>query len=303
MRRYRYLTGDVFTDHLFGGNPLAVLPAASGLSAAEMQALAREFNYSETTFVLPPEDPSHTRRVRIFTPSRELPFAGHPTVGTAVLLAHAGELALTGEATEIVLEEGVGPVPVRIFAEQGQAVAAELTTARLPEQGPPPPEGVAEMLGLSADDLAPGAPPEAWSCGVPFLIVPVRDRAVLARAAPVVERWRTLLSQWWAAEVLVVCRDPERPGSHLRARMFAPAMGIGEDPATGAAAAALAGQLAAEVAGDGSFAWRMEQGFEMGRPSLLEIAVDKHAGAISAVRVGGRVVPVCEGSLTLPAAS
>ncbi len=302
MRRYRFLTADVFTDVLFGGNPLAVVPEADGLDDQEMSALAREFNYSETTFVLPPADPANTCRVRIFTPARELPFAGHPTVGTAVLLARAGRVPLVGDCAELVLEEGVGPVPVRVVAENGVAVAAELSTPRLPERGPePPPAGdIAAMLGLEPGDLAADSAPAGWNCGVPFLIVPVRDRGVLSRAAVVTERWRGVLSQWWATEVLVICRDPERAGSDLRARMFAPAMGIAEDPATGAAAAALAGYLAESEAADGRFGWRMEQGFEMGRPSLLDIGVDKHGDAVTAVRVGGRAVPVLEGTVTLP---
>lgn len=302
MRRYRFFTADVFTDTLFGGNPLAVLPEADGLDDQEMASLAREFNYSETTFVLPPEDPANTCRVRIFTPSRELPFAGHPTVGTAVLLAQVGRVALAGDRAEVVFEEGVGPVPVRLMAEGGVAVAAELSSPKLPERGPEPPPAaaIAAMLGLDVDDLADNAAPAGWSCGVPFLIVPVRDRSVLGRAAIVTERWQSVLSQWWATEVLVLCRDPERSDSDLRARMFAPAMGIAEDPATGAAAAAVAGHLAQSVATGGTFGWRMEQGFEMGRPSILEIGVDKRGGDVTAVRVGGRAVPVLEGTVSLP---
>jgi trans-2,3-dihydro-3-hydroxyanthranilate isomerase len=299
MRRYRYLTADVFTEVPFGGNQLAVVLAASDLQQSEMRALAAEFNYSETTFVLPPQDASHAARIRIFTPGRELPFAGHPTIGTALALAWAGELTLAGEVTDIVLEEGVGPVPVKIFAEGGVARRAELSSPRLPEPGPVPPTGVAQMLGLDAEDLDPATPPQAWSCGVPFLVVAVRDRSVLARAALASDLWRDTLSQWWATQVLVICRDAERPGSDLRARMFAPAMGIVEDPATGAAAAALAGLLATEARGEGSHTWRMEQGFEMGRPSLLDITVDMRADAISAVRVAGAAVAMCDGTVSL----
>jgi len=151
----RYLTADVFTDHIFGGNQLAVFPDASGIAPELMPRIAREFNYSETTFVLPPTDPKHTCRVRIFTPGSELAFAGHPTVGTAHVLATIGAVELTGDETRIVLEEGVGPVPVTIRATDGKPTFAQLTVAKLPEVLAPPPSSdrLAAMLSLSPDDL------------------------------------------------------------------------------------------------------------------------------------------------------
>ncbi|HVS60752.1 MAG TPA: PhzF family phenazine biosynthesis protein, partial [Gemmatimonadaceae bacterium] len=170
---YAFHTADVFTGHLHGGNPLAVIPDARGLSDAQMQAITREFNYSETVFVFPPAAKSHTRSVRIFTPGTELPFAGHPTVGCAFVLATIGEIPLDGCETRIVLEEGVGPVPVLIRARDGKPVFAQLTSAKLPEikDPPPPPETLCEILSLEpshivADDMIE---PEAVSCGLPFL--------------------------------------------------------------------------------------------------------------------------------------
>src|SRR4051812_9357121 len=151
----RYFTADVFTDHMFGGNQLAVFPDARDIPPELMPRIAREFNYSETTFVLPPSDPKHTRRVRIFTPGGELQFAGHPTVGTAHVLAAVGAIELTGRETRIVLEEGVGPVPVLVRAERGRPVFAQLSAAQLPQVGAPPPDSrtLAAMLSLEPRDL------------------------------------------------------------------------------------------------------------------------------------------------------
>jgi trans-2,3-dihydro-3-hydroxyanthranilate isomerase len=304
---YRYHTLDVFTGRIFGGNPLAVFPAADGLSDAQMQAVARELNLSETVFVFPPDDPAHTRRVRIFTPARELPFAGHPTVGTAVLLASLGAAEPpaggTGES-RMVLEEGVGPVPVTVAFREGQPVSAQLTAAQPPEHRPAP-AGRAELAALLslAEDEVLDAPlsPAASSAGVPFLFVPVRDRAALGRARLDPARWEALLSGAWARSVFVFTADAELPGSHLRGRMFAPEMGIPEDPATGSAAAALGGYLAAqERPADGTFHRVVEQGFEMGRPSLLHVEVDVAGGEVRAVRVGGAAVQVGWGEMEIP---
>ena len=184
--RVRYVTADVFTDRRFGGNQLAVFPDAREIPADAMLDITREFNYSETTFVLPPDDPRHTRRVRIFTPEREMPFAGHPTVGTAHVLAHIGEILLTGPTTRIVFEEGVGPVPVAIRAAGGKPVFAQLPWPSFPEIGPPPParDALAEVLSLTPDDILESElAPEAVSCGLPFLFVPLWTAPPLARAA------------------------------------------------------------------------------------------------------------------------
>jgi trans-2,3-dihydro-3-hydroxyanthranilate isomerase len=302
--RYRFYTADVFTDRIFGGNQLAVFPRAQGLSASQMQQIAREFNLSETAFVLPPENPKHFRHLRIFTPKTELPFAGHPTIGTAHVLAAIGDIALSREVTSVVFEEGVGPVRVSVRASGGRPVAAQLTAAQLPHFGPepPPPAELAAVLSLEPTEIAGQAwPPQAASCGVPFLFVVLSSREALGRARLEVRAWKDLLSEFWAPHLYCFALDPELEGSHIRARMFAPAMGIEEDPATGAAAAALAGYLGIrDTTRRGTLRWVVEQGFEMGRPSILEVEADKRSGQIVAVRVGGSSVLVCEGEMEVP---
>lgn len=305
--RFRYHTLDVFTDRMFGGNPLAVFPQATGLSTSVMAAIARELNLSETVFMLPAETASATRKLRIFTPGAELPFAGHPTLGAAHLLAAIGEVPLerVGESVaRVVFEEGVGPVQVTIRGEAGLPVFTQLAAAQHPEVGPRPPsrERLARMLGLEVGDMLTGEwSPSAVSCGVPFLFVPLASRAAVARASLDRGVWMQDLSTYWAPNVFVFAREGELPGSELHARMFAPAMGIVEDPATGAAATALGGYLAARSAQrDGTLRWTLEQGFEMGRPSLLYIEADVADREAHAVRVGGRSVMVGEGAIELP---
>lgn len=296
MSTYRYLTCDVFTDRAFCGNPLAVLPDARGLTDAQMQSIAREFNFSETTFVLPPDDPRHAARVRIFTPGGELPFAGHPTIGTAFVLASIG--ALPADAREIAFEEGVGPVAVAIFRDGDRVTRCRLTAAQLPEQGPPAPaaSALAQMLSLAEGEVLEAA--ACWSCGVPFLVVPVTDVGALARCALELPRWRELLAGYATQCVYPVTRVD---ALHWRVRMFAPGLGVAEDPATGSAAAALAGWLAQQLPRprDGTLAVRLEQGIEMGRPAELLVEFDRRAGRITEVRVGGAAVMVAEGTLLL----
>ncbi len=299
----RYVTADVFTDRRFGGNQLAVFPDAREIPEELMLPITREFIFSETTFVLPPADPAHTRRVRIFTPEREMPFAGHPTVGTAHVLAHLKEVPLTGPSTRVVFEEGVGPVPVVIRGEAGSPVFAQLSVAKLPEFGPPPParDALADLLSLRPDDLLEGEyAPQAVSCGLPFLFVPVRDRGAVARARVRLDAWERVLRDYWTREVFVFAFDPEREGSDVRARMFAPGLNVPEDPATGSACAAFGGYLAVRRRETGgTLRWVVEQGFEMGRPSILQVEADKAGDSVTGVRVGGRSVVVCEGVLTI----
>lgn len=299
MRSFQYYTTDVFTRERFGGNQLAVFPDARDLDPALMQPIAREFNFSETTFVLPPTDPANTRRVRIFTPGGELQFAGHPTVGTAFVLATIGAIPIKGAETRIVLEEGVGPVPVTIMSDNGRPGFAQLSVAQLPLVGPPAPSvhELAKCLSLSPADLLSGDwGPEGRSCGTPFLMVPVRDRRALAKARPNLDAWESVLAKYWTNKVFLFCDEPELQGSHYRARMFAPTIGVPEDPATGSACAGFAGYLAdRDKRADGTLRWRVEQGFEMGRPSLLDIEADKKGGAITGVRVGGNSVLVSKG--------
>src|SRR5215831_1881245 len=299
----RYLTADVFTDRRFGGNQLAVFPDAREIRADLMPQIAREFNYSETTFVLPPDDPSHTARVRIFTPGGELQFAGHPTVGTAHVLASVGAVPLTGSETRIVFEEGVGPVPVVIRATNGKPTFAQLTASKLPEIGPPPPprETLAAMLSLTAADVLDGKFSSAGiSCGTPFLFVPLRDRSAVGRSRIKVDLWESALGNYYTDKVMVYSMDGELAGSDVRARMYAPGIGVREDPATGSACVALGGYLAdRDPRRDGTLRWIVELGFEMGRPSILEVEADKKDGNVTAARVGGKTVLVCEGTMTL----
>ena len=299
--RHRYLTADVFTESIFGGNQLAVFPDGRGLATDQMQRTAREFNFSETVFVLPPDSPRHTRRLRIFTPQEEIPFAGHPTIGTAFVLASIGDLPLDGEWTRVVFEEGAGPVPVTIQMIDGRPRYARLTSPRLPEVGPPTPPvaDLAAMLSLDPSDLLEEPwTPQGVSCGLPFLLVPLRDRRAVGRARLRPDVWERLLAGYWSPDVYLFALDPEQSGRQVRARMFGPAAGVAEDPATGSAATALAGYLGArDPRRDGRLRWVIEQGFEMGRPSLLEAEVDKREGSITEVRVGGASIIVSEGTM------
>ena len=299
----RYYTVDVFTDQMFGGNQLAVFPDASGIPSDVMPRITREFNYSETTFVLPPTNPKHAAKVRIFTPGAELQFAGHPTVGTAHVLALVGAIKLTGDETKVVLEEGVGPVPVTIRSAKGTPVFAELSVAKLPEVGPPAPsiEHLAKALSLDPSELVGGdMSPEGVSCGTPFLFVPLRNRAAVASARVNMDAWDRYVSPYYAPQIFLFAMEGERPGSNVRARMYAPGLGVPEDPATGSAAVGMGGYLAARSKQrDGTLRWTVEQGFEMGRPSILKVEVDKRDGKVSGVRVGGASVLVCEGEIRL----
>jgi trans-2,3-dihydro-3-hydroxyanthranilate isomerase len=291
----RYTTLDVFTDRPFGGNPLAVFCDQPELSTERMQTIAREFNLSETVFIVPPRDSRALRRLRIFTPAREMQFAGHPTLGAVHTLIDAG---ITGDRGDFALELEVGLVPIKVTRRDGAPPYLQLTTARLPDtRGSAPSRAdLARVLSLEEKDVLDGA--QAWSCGAPYLYVPVTNRAALARAKPDSSAWSKTLSGTWAPDVFVFCRDPELPGSHVRARMFAPELGVSEDPATGSAAAALAGYLAGrEPARTGTHKWIVEQGFEMGRPSILHVEADTTDGKISAVRVGGTAVKMSEGTL------
>jgi trans-2,3-dihydro-3-hydroxyanthranilate isomerase len=302
--RFDYVTADVFTTRPFGGNPLAVFPDARRVPEALMQTIARELNLSETVFVLPPEHPEHTRQLRIFTPSIEMPFAGHPTIGTAAVLADIGALDGPAEgAMDIVFEVKIGPVPVRIERRTGAPTAATLTAPRLPERGPPGPSRaeIAKVLGLPVAALA-DAPwaPDSYSAGVPFVFVPVRDAAALAAVTIDVTAWREALAQSWAPQLFVLTLQDWGQGREIRARMFAPAAGIAEDPATGVAAAALPGFLAAnQKLPEGPVRWAIRQGEEMGRPSLITLEADIADGLPTAVRVGGHSVIMSRAILAL----
>ncbi|HEX9673573.1 MAG TPA: PhzF family phenazine biosynthesis protein [Burkholderiales bacterium] len=294
---HRFIIADVFTETAFGGNQLAVFPDGRGLSDRAMQALAREFNFAETTFVLPPQDPRHLRRVRIFTPRTELPFAGHPTVGTAAVLVRLGLVPLSDGAATVVLEEGIGPIAVEIRL-RGETVFAHLVTEKEVESpsARPAPNAAASALSLPEDAVL-----ETWfaGVGVRFCFVHLAsreavDRAVLDRAA-----WSTNFANAWSPN-LYFFAGGLAPGSRLYARMFAPALGIDEDPATGSGAAALAGFLAARSPGEnGTFKWEIDQGIAMGRPSFIEASAEKRRGRSARVKVGGATVLVGEGTITV----
>ena len=298
--KHRFVTLDVFTSTAFGGNQLAVFPDASGIPEDALLNITREFNFAEVTFCYPPANPAHTKRVRIFTPAREIPFAGHPTVGTAIALVMLGQ---AGGSTKLVLEEGVGPISVTVRDEKSAAPFAQFSVAKLAEVGPPTPSrGVlAEILSIDAEDiLATPMAPQNVSCGLPFLMVPLRSVDAVSRSRVRMEKWETTLKSAWAPDIFVFARDPEGGDSHFHARMYGPGVNVPEDPATGSANACLAGYLAARASQkDGTLVWTVDQGVEMGRPSRIEIEADKSAGAVTAIRVGGNAVMMTEGSFTI----
>ncbi|MEP6763438.1 MAG: PhzF family phenazine biosynthesis protein [Gemmatimonadaceae bacterium] len=309
MPTLRFVTADVFTPVPFSGNQLAVVFGADSLPTETLQKIAQEFNYSETVFVFPPDNPAHTRRVRIFTPGAELPFAGHPTIGTAHALVETGEVEASGDEIMIVLGEGVGPVPVRVTMKNGVPISAQLTTAMLPEERAVSlsHETIAEILSLSPSDLVDGAhSPAAVSVGLPWLIVPVHSVDAVKRVQVNMESWKKHLAGSWASEPMVfaLARDNDEAslvehvrGADVRARVFCPGLSVPEDPATGSANACLAGYLAKRTPRDGVLRWEVAQGIEMGRPSRLSIEAEKSNGAIQAVRVGGATVLVSEGTM------
>ncbi len=298
--KHNFVTLDVFTSTAFGGNQLAVFPDATGIPKDALINITREFNFAEVTFCYPPANPAHTKRVRIFTPAREIPFAGHPTVGTAIALVLLGQ---ADGSTKLVLEEGVGPISVTVRDAKSDAPFAQFSVAKLAEIGPPTPSrGVlAEILSIDAEDiLASPMAPQNVSCGLPFLMVPLRSVDAVSRSRVRMEKWETTLKSAWAPDIFVFAKKPEGGESHYHARMYGPGVNVPEDPATGSANACLAGYLAARASQkDGTLVWTVDQGVEMGRPSRIEIEADKAAGAVTAIRVGGNAVMMSEGSFTL----
>ncbi len=300
MKR-RFQTLDVFTETALAGNPLAVVLDAEGLDDKRMQAIAAEFNLSETVFVFEPRNAVNTARVRIFTPKRELPFAGHPTVGTAALIARerAGDL-LAAQDLRIVLEEEIGDVVCIARRRKGQALAAYFELPKLPERLHAEPPEVAEIasgLGLEAQDVGWGGhEPSLFSAGAPYLFVPIRSLKAVGRATPGVMPWATKDGP----ATFIYTRETAREGSAYHARMFASAWGVAEDPATGSAAAAFAGVVQAfDRPRDGDHMLTIEQGFEMGRPSLMALGLTIEGGALASATIGGSVVIVSSGSLDL----
>lgn len=302
----RYVTADVFTDRMFGGNPVSVVLNAVGLSTTQMQDIATEFNYSETTFVLPPKDSGRTAWVRIFTPSSEVPFAGHPNIGTAYVLA--SQMADRGERApqRFVFEEEAGLVPVTLMQEEGAVIGAELLAPQpLSRRAQVTREAAAACLSLLPEDIRTDVHlPQVLSVGLPFLVVELASRTALSRAQPSRPAYGELLPLDGARAVYAYTRDGNgsEAGCDVQARMFTPRMT--EDPATGSATGATAALLAEfpHVA-DGECVLRFGQGTDMGRPSLLVTRVLKRAGAATAVHVGGRCVNVLRGSFHLSGAA
>lgn len=296
----RFVTLDVFTAQAHAGNPLAVVLDSEGLDSAAMQAIAREFNLSETVFVAPPLEAKHRAALRIFTPGRELPFAGHPTVGTAVLLALRDGAAGKGSDL-LMLEEKVGLVPCAVAVTGERAGHAVFTLPRLPAEVELAASAalLARALGLEAGEIGfDRHVPSVFSAGVGFSFVPVATLAAMARLQPDLSQWSQAVKPADHPNAFVYCRQTTEGGHHFHARMFAPGMGISEDPATGSAVAAFAGAIMRfEQPGDGEHRFVIEQGYEMGRPSQISLELTVADGALVSARIGGSAVVISEGVL------
>ncbi len=297
-----YHTLDVFTGTPYTGNPLAVVSDAEGLDTAQMQAIAREFNLSETVFVLPAGNPAHTAKVRIFTPSAELPFAGHPTIGAAVLLATLRyENSERPDDAIIVLEEGIGPVRVGVRFGSGEATFAEFDVGKLPEEvgRAAPTDRLAAALGLAPNEIGfENHKPMRFTAGIPFTFVPVRNLAAMGRAVVRNQHWNEAFGSDGHAAAYLYCRETKHKKAAFHARMFAPEMLAGEDPATGSAAAAFPAVIQRfDAPPDGVHTAHLEQGYEMGRPSDVHVEFEVASGKLRAIRVGGHAVQVMRGEL------
>ena len=289
---------DVFTATPFRGNPLAVVLDADAVDARRMQLIAREFNLSETVFVLKPERAAHTARIRIFTPARELAFAGHPTVGTAVLLAVLSDTDAyrSGEAL-LVLEEEIGPVRVGVRLRAGIAPFAEFDAPKLPQEvgTPPPADRIAAALGLRPAEIGfENHRPTKYSAGNAFAFIPIASLEAIATARISPQHWGAMEGQG----AFLYCRQTVHTGSAFHARMFAPDLGIAEDPATGSAAAAFAAVVHRfDALTDGVHKRIIEQGYEMGRASEIALSVSIERGRLESTRIGGHAVRVLEGRI------
>jgi len=296
-------TLDVFTNRKFGGNPLAVVLDADHLSTEQMQTICREFNLSETIFVMKPENPANTARVRIFFPGGEMPFAGHPTVGCAALLAEMKYKAGCSFETEIRLEENAGLVPVKV-SRIGDCPRAQFTAPVVPfavDIPLPAIDLVARALSLQTSDIGFESHGIGLHQGGPrFFHVPLKSRDALAHCVVAEPHWSQMITALGVDNAYVYVRGGDDPRTSFRARMFAPTHGIPEDPATGSATALLAAQLLrTETLRDGTHKWQLEQGYEMGRPSDLFLEADVNQGKLTAVRVAGQAVKVMQGTLEI----
>jgi len=298
----QFATVDVFTAEQFSGNPLAVVLNAQGLSSVQMQAIAAEFNLAETTFVLPPKDRAHTAEVRIFTPRHEMPFAGHPNIGTAFVLAHAGSsYGRPIDGDRVIFEERAGLVPITLLKEGATIVGARLASPQPLTVGAEiATELIASACSLSLDDIESASHrPCIASCGAAFILAELKSHAALARSLPRADVFHREVSKHPATSILLYTQVDE-DNIDIRARMFAPQHGIPEDPATGSANVALIGLLA-QLRPESNLQLRktIAQGVEMGRPSLLEALAEKQNGVVTATFIGGRCVTVMSGSIEL----
>lgn len=297
MRR-KFVTLDVFTRRRYAGNPLAVVLDAGGLDGAAMQSIAREFNLSETVFVLPPAEKAHRAKLRIFTPASELPFAGHPTVGTAVLLNR-----IDGGAgkREIVLEEGIGPIRCAVEALDAETGSASFALARLPEPSgeSASPAAIAAALSIDERDIGfDGYKLARWAAGNEFNFVPLKGLDAIRRCRIDSAGWRAAFGGGRAIGAYMFCRETVEPGHAFHVRLFAPDSGVAEDPATGSAAATFTGLIVhCDRLADGAHDLVIEQGYEMGRPSLIRLAMTVKGGKLTAGAIAGEAVVMNEGTL------
>lgn len=298
----KFYTLDVFTDQRFGGNPLAVVLDAGGLDDGQMQRIAREFNLSETVFVQASERPAHSAKMRIFTPRNEIAFAGHPTIGTATLLAELNTAAHNGEKDALViLEQGIGTVRVGARLRAGGVAFAEFDAPKLPAEAGvlPPVDLIAAGLGLIPSEVGfENHAPLCYAAGTTFAFVPVATLEAIRRARVNGSHWERAFEQQGVAGVYIYTRQCEHMGSAFHVRMFAPQVGIPEDPATGSAAIGLAGLVHQfDRLPDGTHKRIVEQGYEMGRPSQIVLTLVVTNGKLASVRIGGSSVRVSEGTI------
>ena len=294
---YKFYVVDVFTDKKFEGNQLAVFPSAEGITSENMQKIASEFNYSETIFLTSTSE-QNTRNARIFTPTSEVDFAGHPNIGAAMLLAKIGQYS-DEKKIDIIFKEKVGNVHICIYFEDSVPKSAELSVAMLPKNGNSPDiEGIAKAISLEPLDIE--QTPLSYSCGLPFLFVPIVSLDKLEHAALNQEAWEKYISKSWAPQIFLFTRQTIHATSDFHARMFAPALGISEDPATGSAAAALAGFISENIEkNDGTFTFTIEQGFEINRPSIIEMVFTQKNNKMESIKIKGNAVIFSEGTITL----
>ncbi len=302
MKKLRYFLVDVFTETVFGGNQLAVFPAGQEVPEHLMPRIAKELNLSETTYVLPPVNPQNDIKLRIFTPGKELPMAGHPTVGTAYVLLQQGILAAAGRS-QLIFEEGVGDIIVD-FEHDGNNPGLITMTQPLPEFGVTftDTQILADLLSVAPEDIATSSPAQVVSCGVPYFYVPLKSLAAVSKAKLRLDVLENQLAHIGTDSIFLFSTETETPAATVHGRMFAPAFGIPEDPATGSAAGPLGCYLVnyGLVPRDATeIKIVAEQGFEMGRPSILYVTISQEENKITTVKVGGKSVAVGEGYIYL----